>query len=104
MVDLIVVSSDTAPSVFGTLTDTSGDPIDLTGATVRFQMRSTIDRRFAVNAIATIVTAAAGEVRYDWVAGDLGTPGSYVCRWRITFGDATIEHTDPENTLTVAAQ
>jgi hypothetical protein len=105
MADLTFVQGDTAPSVFGTLTDTNGDPIDLTGCTVRFQMRNTLDRRFVVNAVAVIESpATGGEVRYDWQAGDLSEVGSFVSRWRITFGDSTIEHTDPENTITVAAQ
>lgn len=103
MADLTVVVSDTAPSVFGTLTDSTG-PIDLTDATVRFQMRSAIDLRFVVNAVAAIVSATAGTVRYDWAPGDLAVTGNFVSRWQITFLDGSVEHTDPENTIVVAAQ
>ena len=96
------VSGDIAPSIFGTLTDTnSGEPLVLTGAVVRFQMREAIDRRFAVNAVATVVDATAGEVRYDWQVGDLGAPGDYVSRWLVTFDDSTTEHTIPANTISI---
>jgi hypothetical protein len=103
MSDLTFVSSDDAPSVFATLADDDGVP-DLSGAAVRFQMRLASDRRYAVDAAAVIVDETTGEVRYDWQPGDLATPGEYVARWRITFGDGSVEHTDPANTLTVAVQ
>ena len=95
-----VISSDTAPSVYGALTNSAG-VIDLTDASVRFQMRLVNDRRFAVDAAASIVSPTAGTVRYDWVEGDLATPGDYVSRWQITFADLTVQHTEPENTITV---
>lgn len=104
MSDLQLVQGDTAPSVFGHLTNTDGTDKDLTGCTVRFQMRSAIDRRFAVNAIATIIGMTTGDVRYDWSPGDLAEVGDFLTRWQITYSDNTVEHTDPENTLTVAAQ
>jgi hypothetical protein len=100
-----VVSTATAPSLFGTLTHSDGTAFDLTTAVaVRFQMRSSIDRRFSVDAVATIVTPATGAVRYDWLAGDLATPGDFYSRWRIEWNDGSIEYTDPENSLTVGVQ
>lgn len=104
MADLTLVASDTAPSVFGTITDVDGNPRNLTDATVRFQMRLAMDRRFTVDASAVVVTALEGRVRYDWQAGDLATAGDYVSRWRITYQDGSIEHTEPENTISVEAQ
>ena len=101
MTDLSYVTGDTAPSIFGTLTTTDGQPFDLSAATVRFQMRLAIDNRYSVDAPAEIVDAEAGTVRYDWQAGDLDEPGDYVSRWLITFTDSNKEHTLPANTLTV---
>jgi hypothetical protein len=103
MADLTFVQYDTAPSLFGTLTHSDGSVFDLTDATVRFQMRLAIDRRFSVDSAAVIVEAAAGRVRYDWVAGDLSESGNFVSRWQITFQDSSIEHTDPQNTIVLAA-
>ena len=99
MSDLSFVAGDTAPSITGTLTNIS--EADLTAATVRFQMRLTTEYRYTVDGVATLVSAAAGTVRYDWVAGDLDTPGDYVSRWLVTFADTTIEHSLPANTITV---
>lgn len=103
MSDITVVSSDTAPSIFGTLSDTNG-AINLTGASVKFQMRPATDRRFTVDAAATIVTPLTGSVRYDWAAGDLATPGDYVMRWQVTLIGGAVQHTDPENTITVGVR
>jgi hypothetical protein len=99
------VQGDTNPSIFGNLTNDDGSPYDLTDTTVRFQMRETLDRRFAVDASAVIVgDPTLGAVRYDWQAGDLVAAGDYESRWRILFLDSGVEHTIPANSITVEAQ
>jgi hypothetical protein len=103
MSDVTLVSADTGPSLSGTLTNAAGVPINLTTATVKFQMRRTFDSRLVVNANATVVSGPAGTVRYDWVAGDLAMPGDYISRWQITFADLSIQHSEPENTITIEA-
>ena len=106
MADLQFVASDTAPSILGTLTNSAGVAIDLSpvGTSVRFQMRLTSEGRFAVDAAATITDAVNGKVRYDFVAPDLDYPGDYLARWQITYPDGEIEHSDPANPITVAAE
>lgn len=104
---LTVVQGDTAPSIFGALTDSAGDAVDLTDASaVRLQVRQKIDRRFFLDGAATIVDAATGSVRYDLQAGDLPLLSTLECvaRWRIEWDDGSIEHTDPANTIDLAAQ
>lgn len=101
MADLTFVAGDTAPAVFGTLTVGSA-VLNLTAAQeVRFQLRSTVDRRYAVDAVAVIVTAASGAVRYDIQPGDLSIPGDYLARWRVLWNDDSVQHTEPENTVTI---
>lgn len=104
MSDLSFVQGDQAPSITGNLTHADGTVFNLTDTTVRFQMRLSIDRRWSVNASATIVDAATGRVRYDWQPGDLDEAGDYSARWLITFLDNSGEHTNPINSITVAAQ
>ena len=104
MADLTFVISDDAPSVFGTLA-VDGVVLDLTSATsVRFQMRPAIDRRLSVDAPAVIVTPNLGAVRYDWADGDLAYPGDYVMRWQINWNDGTVQHSDPDNTITLESE
>lgn len=101
MSDLNLVQNDTAPSIYGTLT-VAGTAVDLTGAQgVRFQMRSQDDARFTVNAPAVVITPAAGAVRYDLEDGDLAQSGEFIARWQITYSDGSIQHSEPENTITV---
>lgn len=101
MADLTFVQYDTAPTIFGTLVADSA-PLDLTSATsVRFQMRQANSFRYVIDAAATIVTPAAGAVRYDLVNGDLDNAGSFIARWEVHFSDGSVQHSEPENTVTV---
>lgn len=104
MSDLTFVVGDDGPSVVGTLTNAASVAIDLTNCTVRFQMRLLTDNRLTVDATATITSTTGGLVRYDWATHDLDVAGEYESRWRIynTTG-GRVEHTDPANTITVAA-
>lgn len=104
MADVTFVAGDSGPSLSGTLTDSTGAPINLSTASVKFQMRLASDRRFTVNDDAVVVSGAAGTVRYDWAAGDLAVPGDYLSRWQITFSGGSIQHSEPENTITVDAE
>ena len=99
MSDLSFVAGDTQPSITGTLTNISES--DLAAADVRFQMRLTTEFRYRVDGVASVVSAAAKTVRYDWAVGDLDEPGDYVSRWLIVFADTTEEHSLPGNTITV---
>lgn len=70
------------PSITATLTLDDGS--DLTGKTVRFQMRAEGSSVLKVDQQAQIVNAAARTVRYDWQAADLDTAGTFLTWWQIT--------------------
>lgn len=71
------------PSIAETLT-IAGVAKDLTDCTVRFKMREAQSSVLVVDQAATIVTPLAGQVRYDWLAADVDTAGTYLVWWEVT--------------------
>jgi hypothetical protein len=78
---------DLFPSIRAVLHDT--DPatglsrvMDLTGCTVRFNLRARGAAEAAVDQPATIIDTTGGVVEYEWQPGDTDTPGDYLRRWR----------------------
>lgn len=77
------------------------DPVDLTNATVKFQMRRPDDELFTVDAAADIVSALQGQVSYSWGATDLSVSGDYDAQWEITFPDGKVQTTAVPNRIFV---
>jgi len=90
-----IKQNDTSPSLQATLKDASLTPVNITGATVMFHMKS-IDGTVKVDQQMTIVDGSGGVVQYDWQAGDTDTVGTYYVEFEVTYGDSSIE-TFPNN-------
>jgi hypothetical protein len=86
-----VKQNDTSPAMLATLQDANGDAVNITGASVRFHMRPIGSNSITVDASATIVTPEDGVVRYDWLAADTDTIGSYQAEFEVTYADGSIE-------------
>lgn len=87
---LRITQGTRSPSVTDTLT-VDGVAFDLTGSTVRFRMRAVGSAVLKVDSPATIVSAAAGTVRYDWAAVDVDTPGDYLAWWQVTLPSLKVQ-------------
>lgn len=86
-----IKQNDTGPSLSAILKDENNVPVLLTGATVRFHMRAVDSDQVKVDAVATIVNASSGSVRYDWVEADTDTPGAHFAEFEVTYPDGTVE-------------
>lgn len=90
-----IKQNDTSPSILATLKDASSVPVNITAATVRLHMKS-LDGSLKVDSNMTVINAAGGLVRYDWLAGDTDTVGTYKVEFQVTYTDSSIE-TFPNN-------
>ena len=91
MSSFTMVQNDTGPAITATLT-AGGTAVDLTGASVLFEM-TTLANETVVASAATVDDASAGEVSYQWQTGDTAVDvGWYRARWKVTFGDSTVRH------------
>lgn len=80
---------DTSPSLVYALTPTT---VDLTGATVRFNMRLNGGAVKISRAAAVVVTqTGTPTVRYDWQAGDTDTAGFYSAEFEVTYTGGAVE-------------
>jgi hypothetical protein len=82
--DIIIRQNDTAPALTTFITDQNGSTLDLTGASVKFIMRSPTAIAPQVSATATITAPTAGQVQYNWLAADTAVPGLYQAVFRVT--------------------
>lgn len=90
-----IKQNDTSPSLQATLKDASLAPIDLTGASVQFHMKS-VDGNLKVDSAMDIVTPTSGVIQYDWQVGDTDTVGTYYVEFQVTYADLAVE-TFPNN-------
>lgn len=92
MQKLILVAGNVTPVPQATLTDVMGNPLDLSGATVRFQMVNFYSRRLYLNLEATVIQndnnqATWGQVAYYWKSADTREPGLYQTYFVIDYGN-----------------
>ena len=98
--DFSLKQDDTWPPLNATLSDANG-PINLTTATsVTFIMKPT-GGGSPITGTCTIVSAAAGTVRYVWVTGNTTVAGTYQAEFEILWADGKIGTVPNEGYFTV---
>ena len=85
---------DTSPVLRFALKPTA---LDLSGATVRFQMR-TKTRVLVLDELAEVESDLPPVVRYRWRPEDTAEPGSFEAEFKVTYADGGIE-TFPNTTF-----
>jgi hypothetical protein len=90
-----IKQNDTSPSLQATLKDFNLNPANLTGASVRFHMKS-VDGVLKIDAPMAITDAVNGVVQYNWNNSDTSTVGTYYVEFEVTYPDFSVE-TFPNN-------
>lgn len=86
-----LVRGDTTPVEF-TVVDAAGQAVDLTGATVRFALRSQRSGLVDVDAACVITDEAAGVCEWRRLASEPSVAGSFEGDLEVTHGDGSIKH------------
>jgi hypothetical protein len=86
----IIKQNDTSPAIQATLKDATGSNVNLNGCVVVMHMKSA-SGVLKVSEEMTIVDAANGIVKYDWVTGDTDTVDTYYVEFQVTYADLTVE-------------
>ncbi len=83
--------NDTRQYLIRTLKNADGTVIDLTGASVAFNMRKRGTGALKVDGgVTTINDEAGGVVQYEWAVDDLDTAGYYEGEFEVTLSDSTV--------------
>ena len=85
-----IKQNNTSPSLLATLKDANDVPVNITGADVRFHMKS-LEGVVKIDSDMTVVNSAEGLVRYDWVVGDTDTFGTYYVEFEVAYIDGSVE-------------
>lgn len=86
-----IKQNDTSPAIRAILQDNEGNPIDITGADVRFHMADYRDKEVSINEPATIEDHINGVVSYDWAYEDTMNAGNFKGEFQVSFANGDIE-------------
>ena len=104
MPDFAIKQGDVLPVLSDTLTYSDGTAVNLTGASVKFVMRSLIAIGTTTNTSATIVNATAGTVSYTFTTTDTATAGRYQGTWIVTFAGGQVQQFPTDGYLDIAVE
>lgn len=91
-----IKQDNTSPLLGAQLQDADFNPIDLTGATVVFNMSDISDGVVISGAACTVTDEENGRVQYAWQSSDTETAGSFRGEFQVTYSGGDVE-TFPNN-------
>ena len=97
-----IKQNDTLPAIIANLTDANDAAVNLTGATVKFNMRVDPAGAVKVNAAgATIEDAESGQVSYAWISANTDTADDYEAEFQVTFAGGAAQTFPGRNWIAV---
>lgn len=88
--DFTIRQNDLGEPIAAVLVDSSGAPVDLTDATVVFQLAPIRGGALVVDAAADLGDDA-GTVSYTWLDGDTAAAGWFLASWQVTFDGGAVQ-------------
>jgi hypothetical protein len=86
MADFTIVQGDSAPAFTDTLEYSNKEPVNLTGATVKFVMRAlSANEPTALTGATSVLSPTEGKVAFSPTAADTSVVGNYMASWVVTF-------------------
>lgn len=86
-----ITQNDTSPPIRGDCLSGTGQPVDVTGATVKFYMRELESDVLTVDGSGSVVDGQAGTIGYAWAPGDTSSPGVYLAEFEVTYPGGDVE-------------
>ena len=97
-----IKQNDTRPELDVFLRDDKDRTINVTGATVKFNMRNASDNTVKVNlGSVTTVSSTAGRVKYSFSSADTDTSGNFDGEFQVTFVGGQVETFPNDGYITV---
>ena len=97
-----IKQNDTRPAITANLTDANDAAVNLTGSTVKFNMR--VDpagtTKVSLQGV-TIEDAEAGQVSYAWTSSDTDTADDYEAEFQVTFAGGAVQTFPGRNWIAV---
>ena len=87
-----IKKDDTRPAITAHLTDANDATVNLTGASVKFNMRVDPAGSVKINlGTAIIENSEAGQVSYPWTTSDTNTADDYEAEFQVTFSGGAVQ-------------
>ena len=97
-----IKKDDTRPAIIANLTDANDAAVNLTGASVKFNMRVDPAGAIKINlGTAIIEDAEAGQVSYPWTSSDTDTADDFEAEFQVTFAGGAVQTFPGRNWIAV---